>query len=90
MALGRVMKIHFKPEVNRENVLGTERVMSQSPPLDDLKDQEVKKLYILNPKNAFANSIQGPGNQMAHAIYIIISNAPGKGDNPCFFRLCGS
>ncbi|MDR3317796.1 MAG: chromosomal replication initiator protein DnaA [Puniceicoccales bacterium] len=84
MALGRSMKINFKPEANGENVLGTEKIISQIPPLDDHRDQEVKESYILNPKNTFANFIIGPGNQMAHAASIAIANAPGKAYNPLF------
>lgn len=51
---------------------------------DDPNNITIMDGYVLNPKNTFENFVVGPGNQMAHAACIAISNAPGKAYNPLF------
>ncbi|HCJ11889.1 MAG: chromosomal replication initiator DnaA [Verrucomicrobia bacterium GWF2_51_19] len=60
------------------------KTVSKAPITVTKKKVEVKKEPSLSSKNTFENFVVGPGNQLAHAAAIAISNAPAKAYNPLF------
>lgn len=41
-------------------------------------------IFLINPKNTFANFVIGSGNQLAHAACVAVANAPARAYNPLF------
>lgn len=41
-------------------------------------------VFLINPKNTFANFVVGAGNQLAYAASVAVANAPARAYNPLF------
>ena len=89
MAVGRSISVSICSVDNNEIAMLKPKKRSKSDKKTTTEenlqsDVTIMDGYVLNPKNTFDNFVVGPGNQMAHAACIAISNNPGKAYNPLF------
>jgi chromosomal replication initiator protein len=92
---GREMEVNLvSPERVQEDSTKSrpQRVTSSSSrvPKAGQPDKVSRELFgmgvrqAINPRNTFENFVVGPGNQLAHAACVAVSNAPAQAYNPLF------
>lgn len=70
-----------KHNSSTNNRLGS---LTTTKPIRGKASQASHDIFIINPKNTFANFVVGAGNQLAHAACTAVAHAPARAYNPLF------